>query len=212
MPEYARSALEALREPLECGHITISRAARQREFPARFQLLAAMNPCPCGHHGDPRRACRCTPEAIERYQGRLSGPLLDRIDLHVEVPAVPPQALAAAPDGPSSATVRERVAAARAASFARQGGSNAALGGAALEQHARLEAPVLSFLQGAARQLQWSARSYHRVLRVARTIADLDHGAASGTLADAPIRLVHVAEAVQLRRGVHPAGGPGAAR
>ena len=119
--EFQRAALEALREPLETGRITISRAARRCDFPARFHLIAAMNPCPCGHLGSPLRACRCTPEAVMRYQGRISGPLLDRIDLRVEVPAVPPETLAAAPDGEPSAVVAARVAQARQRALSRQG-------------------------------------------------------------------------------------------
>ncbi|MBC7995857.1 MAG: YifB family Mg chelatase-like AAA ATPase, partial [Rhizobacter sp.] len=113
LPEFQRAALEALREPMETGRITISRAARQAEYPARFQLIAAMNPCPCGHLGSPLRACRCTPDAVLRYQGRISGPLLDRIDLQLEVPAVPPDTLAAAADGEPSAQIAERVVRAR---------------------------------------------------------------------------------------------------
>ncbi|HEX7383484.1 MAG TPA: YifB family Mg chelatase-like AAA ATPase, partial [Burkholderiaceae bacterium] len=173
LPEFPRSALEALREPLEGGRITVSRAARHAEFPARFQLLAAMNPCPCGQLGNPQRACRCTPDAIARYQGRLSGPLLDRIDLQVEVPNVPPEALAGAADGEASAAVAARVAAARAAALSRQGCLNAGLEGAALDGHAAPDADATRFLHAAAARLGWSARSHHRVLRIARTIADL---------------------------------------
>ena len=123
----AIAALEALREPMETGRVTISRAARQAEYPASFQLIAAMNPCPCGHLGSPLRACRCTPDVVLRYQGRLSGPLLDRIDLQVEVPAVPPDTLASAPDGEPSAQVADRVMAAREAALSRQGCTNARL-------------------------------------------------------------------------------------
>ena len=191
-PEFQRAALEALREPLETGRIVISRAARQAEFPARFQLIAAMNPCPCGHLGSPLRACRCTPDAVARYQGRISGPLLDRIDLQVEVPAVPPDALAATPDGETSAAIALRVAAARDRALARQGCSNAALSGDALDLHCALEAPATKFLQTAAARLGWSARGFHRVLRVARTIADLSGGAS--------ITVAHLAEAIQYRR------------
>ena len=192
LPEFQRSALEALREPMETGRIVISRAARQAEFPARFQLLAAMNPCPCGHLGSPLRACRCTPDAIGRYQARISGPLLDRIDLQIEVPAVSPEALSQAPDGEPSAVIAARVATARDRALQRQDGINAALAGDALDRHAALDAPTSQFLQTAARRLAWSSRGFHRVLRVARTIADL---AGSDT-----IRTADLAEAIQYRR------------
>lgn len=194
MPEFPRAALEALREPLENGRIVISRAARQDEFPARFQLIGAMNPCPCGHHGSPLRACRCTPDVIARYQGKLSGPLLDRIDLQVEVPAVPLKALAAAPDGERSAVIAARVATARKVSAARQGLSNAALDNAGTNLHCALEPSAVEFLQQAAAKLGWSARSYHRVQRIGRTIADL---AGSDVVTSA-----HVSEAIQYRRAL----------
>ena len=192
LPEFQRGALEALREPLETGRVTISRAARQADFPARFQLLAAMNPCPCGHLGSPHRACRCTPDAVARYQGRLSGPLLDRIDLQVEVPAVTPQALSEAPDGEPSAAIATRVAAARERSSQRQGMLNRWLAGEALERHCALDDAASSFLQNVSLRLGWSARGHHRVLRIARSIADL-----AGSEA---ITLPHLAEAVQYRR------------
>jgi magnesium chelatase family protein len=192
LPVFPRAALEALREPMETGRIVISRAARQAEFPARFQSLGAMNPCPCGQLGNPAKACRCTPDAVLRYQARISGPLLDRIDLQVGVPAVAADRLAGAPDGEASAVVRERVAAARALAETRQGGSNARLAGDALDLHCRLDAAASRFLQGAATRLGWSARGFHRVLRVARTIADL---AASRDIAS-----VHLGEAIQYRR------------
>ena len=191
-PEFPRAALEALREPLETGRIVVSRAARQAEFPARFHLIAAMNPCPCGHYGSTLRSCRCSPDVIARYQGRISGPLLDRIDLQVEVPAVAPDALAATPDGEPSATIAARVIAARSMAQARQGCSNAELSGEALDAHCALDAPAGRFLHAASARLGWSARGYHRVLRVARTIADLGGRA---TLQDN-----HLAEAIQLRR------------
>ena len=192
LPEFPRAALEALREPLESGSIVISRAARQAEFPARFQLLAAMNPCPCGHLGSPLRACRCTPDVIARYQGRLSGPLLDRIDLQVEVPAVAPDALAAAAAGETSEVVAARVALARARQLARQGCRNADLAGDALDQHCLTDAAAGKFLQSAATKLGWSARSFHRVLRTARSVADLEGAKV--------LQVTHIAEAIQYRR------------
>lgn len=192
LPEYPRATLEALREPLESGRIVISRAARQAEFPARFQLIAAMNPCPCGHHGHAQRSCRCSPDAIARYQGRLSGPLLDRIDLQVEVSAVAADALSALPDGETSAQVAQRVAEAQQVQTTRQGMNNAALSGDALDHHAALDPAARQFLHTASARLGWSARSFHRVLRMARTVADLGHSPA--------VQTTHLAEAMQYRR------------
>ncbi|MCC6850797.1 MAG: YifB family Mg chelatase-like AAA ATPase [Rubrivivax sp.] len=195
VPEFPRAALEALREPLESGCITIARAARRATFPARFQLVAAMNPCPCGWLGAPPatgRSCRCTPEAVARYQGRLSGPLLDRIDLQVEVLAARPDELLAAPQGEPSAVVAERVAQARARQLARQGTTNAALDAAGVDAQAALDAAAVDFVRQAAARLGWSGRRLHRALKVARTIADL-----AG--ADR-VSVAHIAEALQSQR------------
>lgn len=195
LPEFARPALEALREPLESGQITIARAAQRAQFPARFQLIAAMNPCPCGYLGASQRACRCTPDQIARYQGKLSGPLLDRIDLHIEVPALPAQDLLGTPAGEASAQVRVRVVEARQRALLRQGKPNQGLQGQAIDAHVLLEPAAAQFLQQAAARLGWSARAMHRALRVARTIADL--AGAEQT------QVGHVAEAMQYRRGLH---------
>jgi len=194
LPEFPRAALEALREPLESGRITISRAARRSEFPAQFQLIGAMNPCPCGYLGSTQKVCRCTPDQVARYQGKLSGPLVDRIDLHVEVPALPPTELMQSPPGESSASVRARCVAARQLAIARQGKPNQALQGREIDQFVRLDDAAAKFLNVAAARLGWSARSTHRALKVARTIADL---AAAPTT-----QVVHVAEAMQYRRAL----------
>jgi magnesium chelatase family protein len=189
--------LEALREPLESGLITISRAARQAAFPARFQLVAAMNPCPCGHLGAfaaTGKTCRCTPDAIARYQSRLSGPLLDRIDMQVEVHAVKPAQLMAEADGEDSATVAARVALARGRQLERQAMPNAAIEAGRIDSLCALDAAAARFAQSAAQHLNWSGRSLHRALKVARTIADL---ARADILTTA-----HVAEALQLRRSL----------
>ncbi|MCK6386926.1 MAG: YifB family Mg chelatase-like AAA ATPase [Zoogloea sp.] len=194
LPEFDRRVLEALREPLESGHITISRAARRAEFPARFQLVAAMNPCPCGFHGHPDGRCRCTPEQIARYRGKLSGPLIDRIDLLLEVPMLPVADLQAAPAGETSAAVRERVARSRAIQLDRQGKPNASLAGAEIEAWCQPDAAGGKLLQSAIERLGLSARGYHRILKVARTIADMGEAPAVGA--------AHVAEAIQSRRGL----------
>jgi len=192
LPEFPRAALEALREPLETGSITIARAARRAEFPARFQLIAAMNPCPCGYLGSVTRSCRCTPDQVSRYQGKLSGPLLDRIDLHIEVPSLSAHDLLNAPPGESTEQIAARSLVARERAMARQNCANAELQGQAIDAQARLEGSATVLLQKAAEKLGWSGRSTHRSLKVARTIADL---AGSDTIAAA-----HVAEAVQYRR------------
>jgi magnesium chelatase family protein len=194
LAEFPRAALEALREPLETGHITITRAAHRAEFPARFQFVGAMNPCPCGWHGATHRACRCTPDQVTRYQSKLSGPLLDRIDLHVEVPALKADELLHAPPGEATADVRERCAQARERSIARQGKTNQALQGKEIDRHAALDDEAAKFLNIASARLGWSARATHRAMKVARTIADL----AGATTT----QVVHVAEAVQYRRAL----------
>lgn len=193
LPEWDRRALEVLREPLESGTVTVSRAARSSEFPARFQLVAAMNPCPCGWAGDPCGRCRCNPEAIRRYRARISGPLLDRIDLHVEVPRLPPQELR--PDavaGESSADIRARVERARAVQQARAGKANAQLGQSETMRWCRLREQDQALLERAIERLQLSARSMHRILRMARTIADL----AGSDAIDTP----HLTEAIGYRK------------
>jgi magnesium chelatase family protein len=194
LPEFPRAALEALREPLESGTITISRAARRAEFPARFQLIAAMNPCPCGYLGSSLRPCRCSPDQVSRYQGKLSGPLLDRIDLHVEVGALPAEELLGADAGEGTASIRARAVTARESAMGRQGSSNQALQGKAIDTQCRLDDAATKFLNTAAARLGWSGRSIHRCLKVARTIADLA-GAEN-------VQVSHVAEAVQYRRAL----------
>ena len=199
MPEFPRAALEALREPLESGTITISRAARRSEFPARFQLIGAMNPCPCGYLGSQQKSCRCTPDQVARYQSRLSGPLLDRIDLHVEVPALAAADLLQAQPGEASAAIRQRCGAARERAITRQGKLNQALQAKEIDTHLLLDDAAARFLHLAATRLGWSARSTHRALKVARTIADL--------AAAHSVQVTHMAEAMQYRRSVTQAIG-----
>jgi magnesium chelatase family protein len=174
IPEFPRSVLEVLRGPLESGEVTISRARQQVTFPAHFQLIAAMNPCPCGFHGDPQKACRCTPDQIQRYRQRLSGPLLDRIDLLITLPRLPAYILTREqPPAESSAQVRQRVSAARARAILRCGVINAGLDDAQLRQHCSLKSADRTLLENTIDQLGFSVRGYHRILRVSRTIADL---------------------------------------
>jgi len=192
IPEFGRRVLEVLREPLESGRVAISRAARQAEFPARFQLIAAMNPCGCGYLGHYNGRCRCTPDQIARYRSKISGPLLDRIDIQIGVPVVPPEELQRAAQGESSAAVRARVVEAHERSLQRQGKANAELTTREIEKHCSPDDSGAMLLRQAIGRLMLSARGYHRILKIARTIADL---AAQERVASA-----HVAEAIQYRR------------
>jgi magnesium chelatase family protein len=196
LPEFHRNALEVLRQPLEEGRVTISRAAGSITYPSEFMLVAAMNPCQCGYYGDPQRECRCSPPAIQRYRSRVSGPLLDRIDLHVEVPNVPYRTMAGEATGESSEAVRARVIAAREIQARRFAGRrkvfcNARMGPRELKQFCKLDESCHELLQMAMTQLNFSARAYDRIVKVARTIADLGH---SDT-----IRANHISEAIQYR-------------
>ena len=197
LPEFKKHVLEVLRQPLEDGTVTIARAATSLNFPARFMLVAAMNPCPCGFLGDRVRSCTCTPLQIQRYRGRLSGPLLDRIDMHVEVPSVQVQELIGQAAGESSAVIRERVNLARDRQRHRFAGlvalhCNAQMNSKEVKKFCRLDPASAELLNQAILRLGLSARAYHRILKIARTIADL-----AG--ADA-LETAHVAEAIQYRR------------
>ena len=194
LPEFDRRVLEVLRQPLESGSVTISRAANQADFPARFQLIAAMNPCPCGYLGHVSGKCHCTLETVLRYQNRLSGPLLDRIDMQIEVAAMDPATLAGAADGDTSATIAARVAGAYERQLARQHKPNQRLTTREIDRYCRLNRDGEQLLRLTMLQLHWSARAYHRVLKVARTIADL---AGSDHISDEAIQ-----EAIQSRRGL----------
>lgn len=176
LPEFSRHVLESLREPLEAGTVTISRASYQSQFPAQFQLIAAMNPCPCGYYGDSNHNCRCTIEQIQRYQSRLSGPLLDRIDMHVDIPPLPIYQLLKNDHVPveSSDRVRQRVTNARDTQVKRSGKPNALLKGSEILQHCALAAKEQHLFEQSIQELGLSARAYHRVLKLARTIADLE--------------------------------------
>ena len=192
LPEFDRGVLEVLREPLESGRITISRAARRADFKAQFQLIAAMNPCPCGYLGHFNGKCRCTPDQVSRYRSKISGPLLDRIDIQIEVPAVPQEALLKQADGEASEVIQMRVEAARQRQLARQNKPNAQLTVTEIDALCAPDAQGAALLQQAITRLNLSARAYHRVLKVARSIADL---------ADSEnILTSHIAEAVQYRR------------
>ncbi len=196
LPEFRRPVLEVLRQPLEDSEVTIARAAMSLTYPARFMLAAAMNPCPCGHFGDSQKACTCPPPAVQRYLARISGPLLDRIDLHVEVPAVRYKELSDGRLGEPSSAIRERVSAARErqrARFAHIPGvyANAHMRPKDIREHCRLDQGSESLLRTAITRLGFSARAYHRILKIARTIADLDRASDIGT--------AHISEAIQYR-------------
>lgn len=193
LPEFDRRVLEVLREPLESGAITISRAARQAIFPAQFQLVAAMNPCPCGYAGHPSGRCRCTPDQIDRYRSRISGPIMDRIDMHVDVPSLPLEELQqCTQSGPDSDQIRQQVTASRDHQLKRQNKSNAQLNNQELEQVCPLSNDARNLLNRAIDQLGLSTRAYHRILRLARTLADLEDHKQPG--------VQHVAEAIGYRR------------
>ena len=194
LPEFNRHVLEVLRQPLESGRVTISRAARQADFPARFQLIAAMNPCPCGYLGHHSGKCHCTLEGVLRYQDRVSGPLLDRIDLQIEVAPVEPDTLWAAANGDSSELIAQRVAVAYERQLARQHKPNQRLSTREIDRYCRLQRGGEQLLRHTMLQLHWSARAYHRVLKVARTIADL-----AGT---EHISNDNLMEAITFRRGL----------
>jgi magnesium chelatase family protein len=196
LPEFRVSALEVLRQPLEDGCVTLSRAAISLSYPARIMLAAAMNPCPCGFSGDPAHACLCPPQAVQRYRSRISGPLLDRIDIHLEVPAIPYRDLAADTAVETSQRIRERVERARSLQrdrFRSHAGmhANAHMSSREVRRYCPVSGPVEGILRAAITRLGLSARAYHRVLKIARTIADL---APSANLEPA-----HVAEAIQYR-------------
>jgi magnesium chelatase family protein len=192
LPEFDRHVLEVLRQPLEEGSVTVSRAAKTVCFPARFMLVAAMNPCPCGYEGHPERECVCTPTAVRKYRGKVSGPLLDRIDMHVEVPALSLAEITEEPP-PSEKTsaVLSRILEARARQRARGVLSNARLSGKEVKAHCKLDAPSKTLVKEAVSKLGLSARSFDRILKVARTVADL--------AGSEPLREEHVAEAVGYR-------------
>ena len=191
LPEFHRDVLEALREPLEEGRVVISRATGTMTFPANFMLVAAMNPCPCGFYGDPKRECRCSPNMITKYRNKISGPLLDRIDIHVEVPSVKYKEMAGEATGEPSEKIRTRVEEARAAQRYRFGHTNARLTPKEMKEFCQLDDECQQLLKMAMTELNLSARAYDRILKVSRTIADLD--------GSERIQSQHISEAIQYR-------------
>jgi magnesium chelatase family protein len=194
LPEFDRKVLEVLREPLETGHITISRASRQADFPAKFQLIAAMNPCPCGYIGDSSGRCHCTSEQVAKYRAKISGPLLDRIDMHLEVPRVSHEVLrkGSTEGEESSAEIKARVIVARNIAIARQGKVNSMLSSKEVKEYCQLSEQGHQLLEQAMNQFGLSHRAYHRILKLARTIADL--------AAETDIKIVHLSEAISYRQ------------
>jgi magnesium chelatase family protein len=196
LPEFHRDVLEALREPLEEGRVVISRATGTMTFPSSFMLMAAMNPCPCGFYGDSKRECRCSPSMIQRYRNKISGPLLDRIDIHIDVPAVKYKEMAGEATGEPSEKIRLRVEDARAIQRRRFAGRdsvacNARMTPKDIKKHCGLDKESQELLKMAMTELNLSARAYDRILKVSRTIADLDHSEA--------IQSQHISEAIQYR-------------
>jgi magnesium chelatase family protein len=194
LPEFDRKVLEVLREPMETGHITISRANRQADFPASFQLIAAMNPCPCGYLGDASGRCHCSSEKVARYRARISGPLLDRVDMHLDVPRVSLDVLrkGAAQGEEKSETIRQRVIAARQLAYSRQGKTNARMAAAEVKLFCDLSDAGHQLLEQALEKFGLSHRAYHRILKLARTIADLAHAE--------QIQIAHLSEAISYRK------------
>jgi magnesium chelatase family protein len=195
MPEFQRSTLEMIRQPLESGEVTISRVLSSLTYPAKFMLIGALNPCPCGYFGHPRKRCQCTPNQVQKYMGKISGPLLDRIDIHLEVPTVELERMRSARNGQSSQEMRDNVIQAReiqSRRFTKSGLTNGRMGSKLVKQHCRLDDSCEAILRNAVQELGLSARAHDKVLRVSRTIADLEKSES--------IQTHHLSEAIQYRR------------